>query len=183
MSEPFKGLKIVDVLGVFYREGERLMAADEFEGVQDVDEVLGRFVGHEVRVIAHHRPQEPHDNNRWGGGCCVLENTGFCQFGHHDNPRNLYTFNGVGVLRAEGVRWCLDPKEGEPLDCRMGFLEGHRSQIVVTSIPDLEEVEKKVRSFDPSNLENATLEDLSDTLAEMRDYIAEISNLKNDLDG
>lgn len=183
MSEPLKGLKITDVLGVFYREGGRLMAADELDGPRDVDEMLGRFEGREVRVLAHHRPHEPHDNERWGGGCCVLENTGRCHFGHHDNPKSIYTFNGVGVLRADGARWLLDPKEGDALDCRVTFLEGHRSQLVVTSIPNLEQIEEKVRSFDPANFENATLEDLTDTLGEMRDYIAEISKLKNDIDG
>lgn len=183
MSEPLKGLKITDVLGVFYREDGRLMVADEFEGVRDVDDVLGRFEGHEVRVVAHHRPHEPHDKERWGGGCCVLENTGRCHFGHHENPHNIYTFNGVGSLRSDGPRWLLDPKEGDALDCRVGFLEGHRSQLVVTSIPDLEQIDEKVKSFDPSNLEAATLEDLTDRLSEMRDYIAEIRNLKNDLDG
>jgi hypothetical protein len=184
MSEPFKGLKIVDILGVFYREDGCLMAADEFEGARDVDAVLREFDGIHVRVLAHHRPHEPHDKARWGGGCCVLENSGSCHFGHHERPDAIYTFNGVGRLRSDGERWVLDPlDEGDVQDCRVGLLVGHRSQIVVTSIPDFDQIDEKVKSFDPSDLEDATLEDLTDRLGEMRDYLAELNRLKNDVNG
>jgi len=182
MTEPLRGLKVVDVLGVFYREDGRLMVADEFEGARDVDAVLRKFGDREVRVLAHHRPHEPHDGARWGGGCCVLENSGRCHFGHHERPDALYTFNGVGTLRADGERWVLDG-DGDPVDCRLGFLEGHRAQIVVTSIPNLEQIDETVRSFDPSNLENATLDELTEQLADMRDYLADLERLKNDIDG
>ena len=188
MSEPLQGLKIIDILGVFYREDDTLMVADEFEGIRDVDEVLRQFEGQEVRVLAHHRPQEPHDHARWGAGCCMLENTGKCHFGHHKAPKNLFMFNGVGHLRVAGKRWFLEERKEEAdelkfHDCKFGFLEAHRSQIVVTSIPHVDQIEEKVKSFDPSNLENASLEDLSDQLGQMRDYLAELNRLKNDIDG
>ena len=188
MSESPQGLTIVDILGVFYREDGRLMVADEFEGVRDVDDILCKFEGQEVRVLAHHRPHEPHDEARWGAGCCMLENTGECHFGHHELPQNLYMFNGVGHLRADGGRWLLDVRGEDDVvqetrDARVGFLEAHRAQIIVTSIPHVDQIEEKVRSFDPSNLENATLEELSAQLGEMRDYLAELHRLKNDADG
>lgn len=183
MPESLKGLKVTDILGVFYREGGRLMVVDEFDGIRDVDEVFGRFVDHEVRIIAHHRPHEPHDEARWGGGSCMLENTGHCHFGHHDKPGDLYTFNGVGTLRADGDRWFLSPEKGDEIEFRTPFLEGHRSQIVVTSIPNLEQIEEKMKSFDPSNLKDASLESLTDSLGEMRDYLAQMHNLKNNTDG
>lgn len=188
MSEPFKGLKVVDVLGVFYREDGRLMVADEYEGTRDVDAVLERFVGREVRVLAHHRPHEPHNPARWGGGCCMLESSGECLFGHQDRPDNIYTFGARGWLRADGDRWHLDERDDEGAtvesrDLRVIFLEGHRSQIVLTAFPDVERIEETVRSFDPSNIENATLEDLTERLGSLREFMDQINRMKNDIDG
>lgn len=180
MPEPFTGLKVVDFLGVFYREEGRLMVADEYEGGRDVGAELDAYVGREVRLLAHHRPQEPHDEARWGGGCCLLEPGGRCHFGHHDDPRRLFTFNSVGVLRRPDGRWILE-REDEQVECLVDMLVGHRSQVVVTTIPDLEGIDEKVKSFDPSSLEGATLEEMSEKLTEMREFLAEINQLKNDV--
>jgi len=58
---------------------------------------------------------------------------------------------------------------------------GHRSQIVITSIPDLDELDEKVKSFDPSNIENPTLENLTERLGELRVFMSKMNDLKNDL--
>lgn len=183
MTDPSKGLEILNLIGVFYRAGDDLMVADEFDGALNVSERLAPFVGHEIRLLAHHRPIEPLNKSRWGGGCCFLENTGECHFGHQDNPQNLYTFNAVGVLRVEGTKVFLDPEGEEPKSCSVDMLTGHRSQIVVTSIPNLEEIEEKVKSFDPSNIKEPTIENLTQRFTEIREFLLDLDKLKNDLDG
>jgi len=177
----YHGLQITDLIGIFYEEDGRIMVADEFDGAKDVLEVLGAIEADELRLLAHHRPVEPMDKDRWGGGCCFLETTGQCPFGHHEKPLDLYTFNAVGVLRVEGVKVFVDTQEGEPKECLLPLLTGHRSQIVVTSIPNLDELDEKVKSFDPSNIENPTLENLTDRLSELRDFMSKMNDLKNDL--
>lgn len=124
---------------------------------------------------------EPVDENRWGGGCCVLENSGHCHFGHHEDPRKAFVFNVSGVLRVEDGRWYLD-REDDQVECLVEFLVGHRSQIIVTTVPDLEALEEKVRSLDPSRSEAKTIDELTDQLTEMRDTLTEINRLKNDID-
>ena len=180
MEQPYKGLQVVDLIGVFYEEDTRLMVADEYDGAQDVLEVLEPLMRYELRILAHHRPVEPVDEERWGGGCCFYESSGFCPFGHHEDPANLYTFNAVGKLRVEGQKLFVDDGE-ESKECLVHFLVGHRSQIVITSIPDLDELDEKVKSFDPSNIENPTLENLTERLGELRVFMSKMNDLKNDL--
>lgn len=181
MPTTIPGLTVIDLLGVFYREDGHLMVADEFEGATDVEKKLESLMGQEVRLIAHHRPPEPHDTNRWGGGSCLLENTGTCHWGHHDQPKSLFTFNSGGVLSVEGEKWFIE-KEGEKTEMLTEFLIAHRSQIVVTSIPDLDQIDEKIRSFDPSKLENANIDDLSEQLKQMRDYLEELNRLQKNVD-
>jgi hypothetical protein len=183
VTEPLQGLEVINLIGVFYWEGDRLMVADEFDGGRDVGVDLEALVGHQLRLLAHHRPVEPINKTRWGGGCCFLENTGECHFGHEDDPGALYTFNEVGVLRVDGRQFFLDIEDADPKECNVDFLTGHRSQIVVTSIPDMDEITEKVKSFDPSNIEEPTLENLTERLSEMRDFIGELNKLKDDVDG
>lgn len=182
MPEPLLGLKVVDLLGVFYEAEGRLMLADEFEGNVDVQEKLEPLIGQEVRFLAHHRPADPPIEGRWGGGCCHLENTGKCHWGHHDQPDSLFTFNSKGVLRVEDEKWHLEKEDNTKLDIVVRFLVGHRSQIVVTSIPDLSQIDEKIRSFDPSQLEGASIEELGDKLKQMRDYLEELNRLQKNID-
>lgn len=177
----YHGLQIIDLIGVFYEENGRIMVADEFDGARDILEVLEAIDADDLRLLAHHRPLEPMDKERWGGGCCFLEKTGQCPFGHHEKPLDLYTFNAVGNLRVEGMRVFIDTQEGGAEECLTRLLMGHRSQIVVTSIPNTDELDEKVKSFDPSNIENPTLENLTDRLSELRDFMSKIDELKNDL--
>jgi hypothetical protein len=181
MGPEYKGLQVVDLIGVFYEQEGRLWVADEFDGALDVFEALAPVMNGEMRLLAHHRPVEPMVKERWGGGCCFLENIGHCPFGHHENPLDLYTFNSVGSLRVEGMKVFIDTREGKTEECLIGFLAGHRSQIVATSIPNLEELDEKVKSFDPSNIENPTLENLTERLSELREFMSKVNDLKNDL--
>jgi len=181
MTTPLKGLKVVDALGAFYRDGDRLMVADELEGTRDVDKILSAFEGHEVRLLAHHRPPDVPLRDRWGAGCCLLENTGRCHYGHHDDPGLLFAFDSVGVLRREKDDWIVERSDGERLRVYVNFLVGHRSQVVVTSIPDLESIDEKIKSFDPSNLDPTNLEDLTGRLHEIREFLQQVESLKRDL--
>lgn len=183
MSDPLKGLEVRDLIGVFYYEDDCLMVADEFDGTVAVAEALDKFIDQEVRLLAHHRPIEPPVKDRWGGGCCLLENVGECHFGHRENPGLLYTFNAAGILRHEAGVFRIDQADEMTELLNAKALTGHRSQIVVTSIPDLDEVEEKVRSFDPSNIENPTIENLTERLGEIREFLVELDELKKNIDG
>lgn len=178
MPDPFAGLRVVDVLGTFYRENGRLLVADEFEGVRDVDAMLADFVDMQVRILAHHRPREPHDSARWGGGCCYLENTGQCHFGHHEDPSRLFVFDGGGILKFLAGRWKLDDTE-----MWLDALLGHRSQIVVMTAPDVDVISEGVAALDPDNMTNPTLDDLLERLRQTRDFVEQINDLKSKIDG
>ena len=181
MAETFTGLKVNDFLGVFYREDRRLMLADEFEGARDMDAEVSAYVGQEIRLLAHHQPVEPVDENRWGGGCCMLENSGHCHFGHHEDPRKAFTFNAKGVLQVREGRWYLK-RDNDETECLVDFLVGHRSQIIITTVPDREDLDEKVKSFDPSTTEASSIDELTDQITQIRDTLAEINHLKDDID-
>jgi len=181
MGQLYQGLQVVDLLGVFYEKDGKIMVADEFDGTVDVIDALWPIRNNQLRLLAHHRPTEPMDRNRWGGGCCHLENTGECPFGHSEKPFDLYTFNQVGLLRVEGTKIFIDTPEGEINEVCFDFLAGHRSQIVASSIPNLEGLDEKVKSFDPSNIENPTIENLTERLSELREFLSKMNDLKNDL--
>jgi len=176
VTDTYKGLQVVDLIGVFYEEGGRLKVADEYDGAVDVFKALESVVGDETRLLAHHRPLEPIDEKRWGGGCCLYEPAGHCPFGHHERPQDLYTFNEIGKLRVEDEK--LFVGDGE---CFVEYLVGHRSQIVITTIPDVDEIDEKVKSFDPSNIENPTLENLTERLSDLREFLFDLNKLKNKL--
>lgn len=161
-------IKVLDFRGVFYEHNSDFWVADEIEGNRNVTSELRTFANQKVRLIAHHLPQQPHDHSRWGGGCCMLENTGFCHFGHHVQRNNLYTFDGVGVFRTD---WHLD---GYDYVCRPSFLVGHRSQVLISRLLDLEDLGSKIKSFDPSNLEGASMDELEERLKSLRDFMVEI---------
>lgn len=181
MAETFTSLKVKDFLGVFYREDRRLMVADEFEGARDVDAELSAYEGQIVRLVAHHRPPEPVDDTRWGGGCCMLENSGRCHFGHHEDPRRAFTFNSKGVLRRRGGAWLLE-RENDEVECLLDCLTGHRSQIIVTTVPDRESLEERIKELDPESAQGKTLDELTDQLRKTRDLLMEVNRLKNDID-
>jgi hypothetical protein len=181
MEEQSKGLKVKDFLGVFYREDRRIMVADEFEGARDVDEELSEYEGQHLRLVAHHRPLEPVDESRWGGGCCMLENSGRCPFGHHEDPRRAFVFNARGVLRKRDDLWILEQESGE-LECLVECLVGHRSQIIVITVPDVESLEDRIREIQDESPEGKTIDELRQKIEQTRDLLSEINRLKDDID-
>jgi hypothetical protein len=181
MPEPSNGLQVKDFLGVFYREDRRLMVADEFEGARDVDAELRAYAGQEIRLVAHHRPLEPVDESRWGGGCCMLEGTGRCHFGHHEDPRRAFVFNARGVLRERDDLWVLE-QENEELECLVECLVGHRSQIIVVTVPDVETLEERIQGVQDDSPEGKTIDELRQQITETRDLLTEINRLKNEID-
>lgn len=173
-------LRVLDLLGVFYWEGEKLMVADEFDGTREVRQAFDPFVGHQLRVLAHHRPPEPVSDTLWGGGACMYESVGECPFGHHANPRHLYTFQQAGELayRPKGRdSWSVGETRID-----VEYLVGHRSQITIINKPDLESIREKVESFNPGNLEGASVDDLIDRVGSLRDYLSHLQDLAKDLD-
>lgn len=181
MTEQLQGLMVVDVLGVFYRDDLRLMVADEFEGTRDVDAVLAKFEGQHVRLLVHHRPLNPPDNSRWGGGCCLLQNTGHCPFGHHEDAGRVFAFSCAGTLEREGSGWRIKGIEG-PLDVPLESLIAHRGQIILLRSPDLDALQDKVDSLDPSNLKGSSIDDLYTRLNEIRDTLVDVNRLKDGID-
>lgn len=180
MSEQSKGLQVKDFLGVFYREDRRLMVADEFEGTRDVGAELRQYLGKEIRLIAHHRPFEPVNVNEWGGGCCMFENVGYCPFGHHEDSRRAFSFNVCGVLREQDDQWFLE-QETEQVECFMEFLVGHRSQIIITTVPDLASLEERIAAVTSDSPEGKTIEEIQQQITKTRDLLLEINRLKNDI--
>lgn len=181
MTEQLQGLKVVDVLGVFYRDSLRLMVADEFEGTRDVDVILAAFEGQVVRLLVHHRPASPPDRTRWGGGCCLLENTGWCPFGHHEDTQRVFFFNCAGELQRRPGGWQIQAG-GEILEVPLECLVAHRGQIIVVRTPDMDSIQRKVDGLDPSNLENASIDELYTRLNDIRNALTDINRLKDGID-
>lgn len=157
------------------------MVADEFEGTRDVESVLTKFVGQRVRLMAHHRPNEPHDSRRWGGGSCLFERAGHCPFGHHDSPHNLFAVQASGVLRREHDGWIVE-HDGQSLELHLGLLVGHRGQILVLRPANIVGIDDRVASVQGDDLESMSIDQLSSKLHETRDLLAEINRLKDEID-
>lgn len=176
-------LKILDLLGVFYQEGAEgaFMVADEFDGTQSVQDRLTPFAGQTLRVLAHHRPREPLLKDRWGGGCCLFEGSGTCPAGHHADPHYLYTFNAVGLLTFSESRWAVQTEKGQK-ELDLSQLVGHRSQITLINMPNLADIEAKVKGFDPGNMEGGSVEDLIRKASDLRDFLVELQSAAKDVD-
>lgn len=176
-----QGLKIVDVLGVFYREADgTLMVADEFEGTRDVETILRKFVGEHVRILAHHLPTQPHDSSRWGGGSCLFEAAGHCPFGHHEDPRQLFTLSVSGQLSEDGG-WCA--KMGDDVaGLHLNLLVGHRSQLVLVRPADVAAIDERIRNVHEGDPKDLTMDELLTKLTDARDLLADINRLKDEID-
>lgn len=156
------------------------MVADEFDGTREVRQALSSFEGHRLRVLAHHRPPEPIQQDRWGGGSCMFEGQGECPFGHHANPNHLFTFNKVGELRHR----FLDGRDAWVVgadDLEVDLLVGHRSQITIINLPDFEEIDRKVQSFNPDTLEGSSVDEMIEHVSSLRDYLSQLQDMAKDL--
>lgn len=189
MPEALQGLRVASVLGVFYRDSAALadeeaphvlMVADESDGTMSVEQLLQRFAGDLVQVVAHHLPLEPHDAARWGGGSCLFEKAGHCPFGHHEHPNLLFTLQASGILRRIDDGWEVASDKGVTrLD--LHHLVGHRGQLVVLRAPALEEIEERMRKVNEGVPEEMSLDDLTAKLHDARDLLTTINRLKDEI--
>lgn len=157
------------------------MVVDEFEGVRNMDVLLSQFEGKSLRLIAHHRPPEPPQRERWGAGSCMLENTGHCPFGHHKDPLRVFSFNCSGTLQKKEGQWVLQNGE-ETLPLTLDFLLGHRSQVIVLKFFETKELDSQMDRLNPDNLDNPSLEELSTRLQDLRNLLTSVNTLKDKID-
>jgi len=165
-------LVVRNLIGVFYEEGSQVMVADELEGTLALSEQLAPLEGVQVHALAHHRPPEPPLKDRWGGGCCLLEPTGRCVSGHSLQSQWLYMFDETGVLERSEQTWGVRSDEGDLRVIRTDWLVGHRSQVVVVSIP----------AFEMPVIEDISslkIEDLQERASEIQNYLSLLNRLKD----
>lgn len=182
MAEPSDRMEIANLLGVFYERKGRLMVAEEgsvAQGTQDVSNALESLGGQQVHLLVHHCPPDPPNPDHWGGGSCFWENADGCPAGHHHRPQWIYTMDVVGTLDVN--TWLVTDIKGSKHPIRIDWLVGHRSQIVVVSMPDFDRMAEKIRALDPNNLREAKVSDLEARATEIRDYLDEINKLKETL--
>lgn len=163
--------------GVFYEGPDgTLMVADGPRGAASVTDALLELEGTKVILLAHHLPPDPPDPARWGGGCCMYEPSGECPVGHHERKGYLYTFKHAGTLECRGSKWGVTTDQGrhEPW---LESLVGHRSQIVISAIPDVEDLKAKLNLDEQPK----TLEDLEARITAMRDLFVQVNDLKEKL--
>jgi hypothetical protein len=164
--------------GVFYEDDNgNLTVADEARGAVVVADALKSLVGRKLVLLAHHRPLDPPDRDRWGGGACLYEPAGECPVGHHDRPGWLYTFHHVGTLSCAGSKWAVTTDQGERHEPWLAALVGHRSQIVLSALPDVEDLKAKLNLDEQPN----TIEELQARITAMRDLFVEVSEGMKDL--
>lgn len=176
MAEEKAQLKVLS--GVFYDENDTLMVADDTLGAMSVRAALEPLLGRSVVLVAHHCPPDPPDPARWGGGSCLLEGAGHCHAGHHERPGWLYEgkHRGTLVYEATSNEWFTE-HEGKRLKIYLDFLVGHRSQIVVSALPSVEDLQGKIKA----EMENPTIDGLQARIAEMRDLLTWAKDEKDNL--
>jgi hypothetical protein len=180
-AEP-RGLRVLDLLGVFYLDSDQLKVADEFEGTKNLQQAFSSLEGRKVRLLAYHAPPDPPAKDRWGAGSCLLEPSGRCPFGHHEDPNNLFQFDSTGVLFVSDCRVGVVQDTGAKVEVPEQFLIGHRARVLVMAFPDLDGVKAKVESLNPDNLESQDLDSLQENLKQVRNYLLDIQALKNNID-
>lgn len=163
--------------GVFYENGADLMIADDELGAVSIETILGPVLGKRVALIAHHCPPDPPFKDRWGGGSCLLEPSGHCPCGHHERPDWLYSQTTAGVLQRGGDGWTVTKPDGEVVSLRLEWLVGHTSQLVVTALPNLDELKAELEK----EMKNPTVEGIQARLTEMRDLLSMVNSEKDNL--
>lgn len=170
---------LIVLSGVFYQDtpDTDLMVADEELGTVSVRILLTPIVGKRTAIVAHHCPPEPPLKDRWGGGSCLLQPSGRCHCGHQDRPDWLYTQSAAGTLQYDGDKWSVLKLNGESVELHLGFLVGHVSQVVVTAIPNIDDLKAELEQ----EMVNPTVDGITERLTQMRDLLSQINREKDDL--
>ena len=108
----------------------------------------------------------------------MLENIGYCSFGHHDDPSRAFAFNCSGDLRQTPEGWVLQ-NQNELIPIVLDPMIAHRSQIIILKPFDMDRVDEEIRRLDPSTLESGSVEELSTRLRDIREFITTIQGLKD----
>ncbi len=150
------GTHVVVLKGVFYADPEKgLSVSEESQGTVSIRDILSTLVGTKVIFFACHKPVEPPCEEKWGGGCCFYEGLGRCPAGHHERPKWLFQIHRTGNLTAIEDGWGTEI-DGSVTDLHLGFLEGHRSMIVATSLPSIEGLKEEFEVQDPTDVDELT---------------------------
>lgn len=170
---------LIVLSGVFYQESPDadLMVADDDLGTVPVRALLAPILGKRTAVVLHHCPPEPPQEDRWGGGSCLLEPSGKCHCGHHERPDWLYSQSAGGTLQHEDGEWSIRKPAGEVVVLHFDWLVGHHSQVVVTALPNVDDLKIEIEK----EMENPTVEGLQDRLTQMRDLLSMVNQEKDNL--
>lgn len=166
------GPRIVLLEGLFYISDEDgfYVQTDNDSKPASVKEYLKPLIGEDVLFVAHHHPKEPLDESRWGGGCCMWENTQACPAGHHENRAFLFNFSENGVLQCDDGGWSIGGRY-----VNFGMLNGHYSRLVAITKFD-------AGSFS-SVLDVESIDDLSNHAEQMKDMISGLKDFLNQMKG
>ena len=190
-----RGFHAILLEGVFYlgdmpypdvhgeiREGYNDLLCPSKSGPKSVYDELLPLVGQKVRVAAHHLPQLPIDANRWGGGSCMLQRTGYCPFGHHENPGRLFNISTEGILvydldhaNAEGG-WWVEQFDGTRVALPLAHaLVGHQSRVAAATATAIDEMRDVVTQsgMEPVESLGNQVNDLTDLAERLRGKIRE----------
>jgi len=157
-----------------------LMVAPPHGAPQSVYKALEPLIGQRVQLAMHHVPPMPIDATRWGGGSCLLEPTGYCPFGHHNDPNRMFNLAMDGVLvydmdhkKGEGG-WWLQTFDGKKTMLPLTHvLLGHRGRIAAASITAVEEMRDALEAT--GNL--AAVEDLGQKANDLQDLLSRLKQV------
>jgi len=165
------GFRALLVEGVFYKTDSRLLCASD-RGVVDVNAMLSPLQGQRVRLAAHHLPPNPPDPTKWGGGCCLWEQTGRCPAGHHARPTWLFNLSHEGILVQDGATWVVESFDGTRTPFRLEeMLVGHQARVAAATVLDLEKMRDALGAAGGSDEVESLVEranDLHDLLSRIR---------------
>lgn len=168
--------RVLNLVGVVYRHDDNsLHLVDEDHGDQKLEDELRAMTGGLVQAFLHHAPPEPHDPNRWGGGCCLWESSGKCPSGHHDRKGYLYEVTGTGQLVERGEKWFIERDSQSDLPIYLDMLEGHRCRVsVVPQVGDPKSVIENLKN----DVDMNDLEGLKKRASDLQDFLAKVKDLE-----
>lgn len=156
--------------GDFYKEDGILKVVHRNQ-VIEIHPLLKPLLGEEVQIAIHFVPSENPDLTKWGGGCCNLQESGFCPAGHHKDPYRILNEHGQGVLNLDSDgRWWLQKFDGTRQTIDIGLLAGHHARLVAATVFD---VEKMRDSLSPEAMEQ--VEGLGVKATRLQDLIGQLN--------